>query len=379
MDERMTVQMPKAVAHALAFGDFTAVNEDDKEWFYQEKCRSLGLNPLTQPFRWLALNGKLQLYALKGCSEQLRKLNGVSLWVDEPKFERELVMVHVRGKDRLGREDEDYGFAIVGNLKGEALGNAVLKAITKGKNRTTLSICGLGMLDETEVEAIPTVAKGIVGEEDRDPRLGTPLLGSVLKEANHEEELKEEPKRPEMTPPETARWNSLINTIQAKWAEVLALPKGDAKTRQMEAYKSAFQITRNAELKGKSLADLQEGYKTYMQWVETPGALETGEELMPEIDELIDPATTGEPRQQEQEPAVSTGTAAATTRTGYATPEQIAALRRLAKRVGTDAEVDVQDLLDHYPAGVSLQTYDMVKMRLEGRLPKTEKAVEVAG
>jgi hypothetical protein len=32
-----------------------------------------------------------------------------------------------------------------------------MKAVTKAKRRVTLSICGLGMLDETEVETIPNV------------------------------------------------------------------------------------------------------------------------------------------------------------------------------------------------------------------------------
>jgi hypothetical protein len=35
------------------------------------------------------------------------------------------------------------------------LGNAMLKATTKAKRRVTLSMCGLGMLDEDEVASIP--------------------------------------------------------------------------------------------------------------------------------------------------------------------------------------------------------------------------------
>ena len=34
--------------------------------------------------------------------------------------------------------------------------NAKLKAITKAKRRVTLSICGLGFLDETEIDTIPS-------------------------------------------------------------------------------------------------------------------------------------------------------------------------------------------------------------------------------
>jgi hypothetical protein len=44
-------------------------------------------------------------------------------------------------------------------LKGEARANAELKAVTKAKRRATLSICGLGWLDETEVDDIPAGAK----------------------------------------------------------------------------------------------------------------------------------------------------------------------------------------------------------------------------
>ena len=65
-----------------------------------------------------------------------------------------------------------------------------MKAVTKAKRRVTLSICGLGMLDETEVESIPGAkavpvdpntgelppegaANGHVGEESRDALLAS--------------------------------------------------------------------------------------------------------------------------------------------------------------------------------------------------------------
>jgi hypothetical protein len=41
-----------------------------------------------------------------------------------------------------------------GNLKGDALANALMKPETKAKRRVTLSIAGLGWLDETELETI---------------------------------------------------------------------------------------------------------------------------------------------------------------------------------------------------------------------------------
>jgi len=39
-----------------------------------------------------------------------------------------------------------------------------MKAVTKAKRRLTLSLCGLGWLDETEVETIPTAEPVVVTE-----------------------------------------------------------------------------------------------------------------------------------------------------------------------------------------------------------------------
>jgi hypothetical protein len=54
-----------------------------------------------------------------------------------------------------GRMDESTGVVTLGNARGDNLCNAMMKAETKAKRRVTLSICGLSMLDETEVETVP--------------------------------------------------------------------------------------------------------------------------------------------------------------------------------------------------------------------------------
>jgi hypothetical protein len=50
------------------------------------------------------------------------------------------------------------GVKAIATLKGEARANAMMTAETKGKRRVTLSICGLGVLDETEVADLPPQA-----------------------------------------------------------------------------------------------------------------------------------------------------------------------------------------------------------------------------
>jgi hypothetical protein len=60
----------------------------------------------------------------------------------------------VRARTKDGREDEDIG-AVVLPASGDSRANALMKAITKAKRRVTLSICGLGQTDESELDTMP--------------------------------------------------------------------------------------------------------------------------------------------------------------------------------------------------------------------------------
>jgi hypothetical protein len=136
-------------------GDLAKLSPQERTQYYVEVCRSVGLNPFTRPFEYIILNGKLVLYARRDAADQLRKINGVSIEVVSRKIEDELVVVHVRASDKTGRTDEDFGAVSIARLTGEARANAILKAITKAKRRVTLSISGLGFIDETEVDDMP--------------------------------------------------------------------------------------------------------------------------------------------------------------------------------------------------------------------------------
>jgi len=140
----------------IAKGDLAKLTPDERVRYYNEVCKSLGLNPLTQPLSYMTLSGKLTLYATRAATDQLRKLYNVSLEVVSRQLADDILTVRVKARMPDGREDEDLGsVAFPSLLKGEARANAVMKAVTKAKRRATLSICGLGWLDETEVETIP--------------------------------------------------------------------------------------------------------------------------------------------------------------------------------------------------------------------------------
>lgn len=143
-----------AIEQALIGGDLSQLSPADRVDYYRRVCESLGLNPLTKPFAYIVLNGKLQLYALKDCTEQLRKLHGVSIVELTSQRLEDVFVVTAKALLPGGRADAATGAVAIGTLKGEALANALMKAETKAKRRATLSICGLGMLDETEAESI---------------------------------------------------------------------------------------------------------------------------------------------------------------------------------------------------------------------------------
>lgn len=149
------------VERVLIHGDLRQLTPAQKVSYYKAVCESVGLNPLTQPFQYLVLNGKEILYALRAATEQLRQIHSVSVSIMAREVMEDCYIVTARATLPTGRQDENIGAVPIAGLKGEARANAMMKAETKAKRRVTLAICGLGMLDETEVESIqaePTTA-----------------------------------------------------------------------------------------------------------------------------------------------------------------------------------------------------------------------------
>ena len=143
------------IESVLVAGDLAKLTGDQRLAYYQRLCESLGLNPLTQPFQYLQLSGKLVLYATKSCTEQLRQLHGVSITGVTSAQVGDVYTVTATAQDKAMRTDCATGAVAIAGLKGDALANGLMKAETKAKRRVTLSLCGLGILDESEIETIP--------------------------------------------------------------------------------------------------------------------------------------------------------------------------------------------------------------------------------
>jgi hypothetical protein len=154
-----------AIEQVLIGGDLTPLTPQQRVSYYNAVCRSLDLNPLTRPFDYIKLNGRLVLYTKKDATDQIRLNRGVSITRVSAQYVDDLYVVTADAKDRDGRTDSGTGAVCMTGLTGEAKANAIMKAETKAKRRVTLSICGLGMTDDSEIDSIEDVKPVNVNHE----------------------------------------------------------------------------------------------------------------------------------------------------------------------------------------------------------------------
>jgi hypothetical protein len=163
-------ELASAVERVVVAGDLGQLKPEERLSYYKAVCDSVGLNPLTRPLEYITLNGKLTLYARRDCTDQLRNIHSVSVIIAAREVVDDCYVVTSRATKPDGRTDESIGAVPIGSLKGEAKCNAMMKAETKSKRRVTLSICGLGLLDETEIESIPS-ARPVDVQRSTEPRV----------------------------------------------------------------------------------------------------------------------------------------------------------------------------------------------------------------
>ena len=166
----MTTELAKSQATLLEKvvieGDLEKLSPAERLHYYSKVCESLGLNPLTQPFAYIKLSGKLRLYATKDATEQLARQHGISLRLDDGRVLDGIYVVRATAS-ASERSADATGAVPIENLKGEFKANALMKAETKASRRAVLRLVGLGWLDETEVAAVPDAVPVVV-----DPATG---------------------------------------------------------------------------------------------------------------------------------------------------------------------------------------------------------------
>lgn len=166
------------VTEILFYGNLAKLTEAERNAYLMKYCKELGLNPFARPFDIIPLNGKLTVYANKGCAAQLQDARGISVDLEYEgpfqvgqKVNEDVYVVKVKTSDKAGRTGYNVGSVPIKGLQGEALSNAVMKCHTKAIRRAVLNHAGLGFPDESELDSIPGFAQYPVREA---PRMITP-------------------------------------------------------------------------------------------------------------------------------------------------------------------------------------------------------------
>lgn len=138
-------------------GDLAKLNAEQRIQYLKKVTESLGLNPMTRPFGLIRLDNKVTLYALKEAATQLAKRDNVSVTLGEYIYvkDRNMLMVAVTARSPDGRSTDDVAAIPLGEkVQGEVAANAYMKLATKAKRRAILTHCGLGIIDESELDTI---------------------------------------------------------------------------------------------------------------------------------------------------------------------------------------------------------------------------------
>lgn len=177
---------------ALVAGDLSRLQPTERMQYYRAVCDSLGLNPLTKPFEYLDLDGKLVLYTRKDATDQIASLRRVNRKVVSRELVDGVYIVTARASTPDGREDDAIGAVPLVKEGGEwkqaqsgkkyfqgngvfsplspaDRANAMMKCETKAKRRATLSLCGLGFVDESELDTMG--AARVISVEDAHTKL----------------------------------------------------------------------------------------------------------------------------------------------------------------------------------------------------------------
>lgn len=268
---------PVALETVLAGGDVSKLEPAQKVSFLIELCKSLKLNHLTQPFGFFRLNGKEVLYAKKDCTDQLRKVHQVSIEIVSRTQVGNLLIVTARATLPSGRKDESIGAVSIAGLTGDALANAMMKAETKAKRRVTLSICGLGITDESELETI-------AGARDVTPDLKPPTSSEGAAEttvqnpppAPAKTAAPPEDPLPPMPPPQSEE----LPDLEANFDEIPEMQSDEEIVQELGGYRIRFE----GNFKGKTLKEIPPGnLDKYLDWLEkqTPEQVgDSGNELL---------------------------------------------------------------------------------------------------
>lgn len=178
--------MTKTIDEIIITGDLSELSPEQKVEHYLQVCEALGLNHKLHPLEYMMADNQnggrsLVLYVLRNGTDQLRKLHGIKITKLTKEITNDIAIFTAEATDKDGQTDISTGAVSLSGRSGQERANAIMAAETKAKRRVTLSISGVGLLDETEVAdmntAMTVVTPGI-GVSAAPPQVSTPAVNS---------------------------------------------------------------------------------------------------------------------------------------------------------------------------------------------------------
>ena len=141
-------------------GIFNSLTKPQRVGYIRLMCYRLGIKSEFQPFFWMTdkKTGNITLGRRKSCYEMLGQLKDISVSMLKEELPGDGTYgVWARATTPNGRFVDNCGWISLEGKLALDLQNAKMAAFTKASNRAVGALCGLGMLDETEVNGIAVV------------------------------------------------------------------------------------------------------------------------------------------------------------------------------------------------------------------------------
>ena len=144
MRERYTPAVMDGVTEAVLNGDLKGLPPAVKIEYYNAVCHAVGIDPMARPFEYIPVRGgKEKLYWTAVGAFTLGAQYGASIEDDGGQFDGEAYVVRAIARAPGGRMATNVGRLHIGQLKGQDLEDAKMKAVTKAQRRAFLTLCGV--------------------------------------------------------------------------------------------------------------------------------------------------------------------------------------------------------------------------------------------
>ena len=152
----------------LLNGDLSGLTPEEQTAYYLERCRSIGVDPASQPFLFMQTKpgrdgeqAKTILYVTRSATDQIGKREGLTETIVSKELLGGIAIVVVRVTD---------GTRIVENIGAASFrfdyqaGDAIKRATTQGYRRAIIQFAGVGAVSEEDIDDIAGAQKlGMAG------------------------------------------------------------------------------------------------------------------------------------------------------------------------------------------------------------------------